>query len=690
MINRCVKKCRRGLAFIRFILAVLFFYLTVSLSYSAEKNPAILYNNGKFLSAINGYKQLANTGDIESTLNLAVIFKDLGRYDEALFVLKKALMKADSDNRILSLLGRIYYLNNQPQKARRFLEKALGSDSDSLENCVTLGLTYEDLGEYQKAQVYFEKALTLNSSFIMAKLSLADLYYKENKVNSAIEEYKSAGLLDASIIKIQEILAELLFKINNFKEARKIYKKLALIDPKNAKISARLEEIKKAIGKEETVPEGTKTIWTTRLIIPFIGPLDVKKVRVGLITKDVSVNLVSSVPLQIEETKDLNLKFVLPQKTLYTVTINGQGALILSYQEDTAAGGKALTKEVLLGKGPVLVAPVKPEGTIMLLGVRLGRDNFWAEELNKSYRGVLEILPVNGALQVINTVNLEEYLYSVVPSEMPADWPKEALKAQAVAARSEAIFKLGRHKENGFDFCPEVHCQTYAGVEKEKESAIASVDETRGILMQYNSKTIDAVYSSNCGGHTQSGIFGFPDNMPFLNAGIDSVESKLIFPLTPLQLENWIKRLKVPTFCSLDNDSNSSSFRWVRIYSASELNRILNNTFDMGQLRKIIVLKREVSGHISSIRIIGNKNSLILDKELNIRKTLGDLRSSMFKIEIKYGADKSPDKFIFYGGGWGHGVGMCQRGARGMAQSGYDYKQILDHYFKGIIFKNLY
>jgi len=690
MKNCFLKQFAKGLKIILFAAVVLSFSLSAVLSYSAEKNPAILYNNGKFLSAINEYKHLADNGNIEGTLNLAVIFKDLGRYNEALFVLKKALSKAGSDNRILTLLGRIYYLDNQPQKARGFLEKALALDPDSLENCVTLGLTYEELAEFQKAQSYFEKALALNSSNVLAKISLADLYFKENKVNRAIEEYKSVGLLDASIIKVQEIIAELLFKINNFEEARKIYKKMALIDPKNVKITARLEDIRRAIGKEETVTDKIKPILTTKLITPFIGPLDVKKVRVRIISKVVSVQLVSSTPFQIKDTKDLSFKSVLPQKTLCTITTNEQGALILSYQVDTNVSGETAAKEIILGKGQILVSPINPEGTNTLLGVSLGKDNFWAEKLNKSYRGVLEISSVNGALEVINIVNLEEYLYSVVPSEMPADWPKESLKAQAVAARSEAISKLGRHKENGFDFCSEVHCQTYAGVEKETLATTTAVEETRGIVMQYNSKTIDAVYSSNCGGHTQSYIFGSPEDMPYLNSIIDAKDSKFIFPLTPLQFEDWIKRLKEPTFCSLNNDSKASSFRWVRIYSASELNGIINNTFDAGQLRKIIVLKREDSGHISSVKVVGVKNSFILDKELNIRKALGNLRSSMFKVEIKYGANKQPDKFIFFGGGWGHGVGMCQRGSRGMAQSGFDYKQILQHYFKGIVFKKLY
>jgi SpoIID/LytB domain protein len=117
---------------------------------------------------------------------------------------------------------------------------------------------------------------------------------------------------------------------------------------------------------------------------------------------------------------------------------------------------------------------------------------------------------------------------------------------------------------------------------------------------------------------------------------------------------------------------------------------MLRGVADLGDISKIIVLKRQRSGHINTIKIIGTKSSYIIEKELNIRKILGNLRSSMFKIELKLSKDARPQQFVFYGGGWGHGAGMCQAGACGMAKQGKDYKQILRHYYRGVEFKKIY
>jgi len=294
-------------------------------------------------------------------------------------------------------------------------------------------------------------------------------------------------------------------------------------------------------------------------------------------------------------------------------------------------------------------------------------------------------------LKVINIVNLEEYLYGVVPSEMPAQWSKEALKAQAVAARSEVMAKLGRHKAEGFDFCAEVHCQVYSGVESETFTTNAAVDETRGVIMISDNKPIDAIYSSNCGGHTQENIFGEGQRVSYLKAKVDSlVNQELVFPLSPYAFEEWLKNPPTGILCDLSQAPKSSNFRWVRIYSVNELDALLKNIADFGEIKKIIVLKRQSSGHISALKIVGSKQSYILEKELNIRKALGNLRSSMFKIEVKNSAKNSPEQFIFFGGGWGHGVGMCQSGASAMANLGKTYKEILEHYYSDVEFKTIY
>ena len=111
---------------------------------------------------------------------------------------------------------------------------------------------------------------------------------------------------------------------------------------------------------------------------------------------------------------------------------------------------------------------------------------------------------------------------------------------------------------------------------------------------------------------------------------------------------------------------------------------------DVGRVSKIVIIKRNPSGHIAALKLIGSRSSYLIEKELNIRKSFGDLRSSMFKVEARYDRDQNPLQFVFYGGGWGHGVGMCQAGACGLANRGKTYKDILEHYFKAAEIKKMY
>ncbi|MCX5707526.1 MAG: SpoIID/LytB domain-containing protein [Candidatus Omnitrophica bacterium] len=340
---------------------------------------------------------------------------------------------------------------------------------------------------------------------------------------------------------------------------------------------------------------------------------------------------------------------------------------------------------------PVVVRPEKPEGTVTLFDVKFGSNNFWSSAEDRSYRGEMELSIDNGIIKIINVLSVEEYLYGVVPAEMPTNWPQEALKAQAVAARSETVAKLGRHRSDGFDLCAEVHCQVYSGVEKETELGNMAVDSTRGMILEYNSKAVDAIYSSNCGGHTQDNIFGDKEAVAYFT-GIEDMDEtrKPVFPLSPFEMESWLKDPPAGIYCNIPEYSKLSGFRWIRIYSAQQLRKMIDNFSAVGEIKRIVVTRRNPSGHVDKLKIVGLDSSCVIEKELNIRKVLGNLRSSMFKVETKYGKNHAPKDFIFYGGGWGHGVGMCQAGSCGMSKLGKSYQEILRHYFSRAHLKKIY
>lgn len=644
---------------------------------------ASLYNKGEFSKAIKGYKQLADEGEIVGYLNLAAIFKDLGDYPRAIYVLKKARGKFVDDMRILSLMGRVYYLNGQTEQAIVAMNKVLELKPEDADAFITLGLCYEDKGDDSAAQQYFNQAISLDKNNFIARFSLVDLYYRNNRLSEALDEYKAASFIDASIVSVQKMLGEIFFRLGSIEEAYRRYQRLSLIVPQDKLVAQRLNEISLQLGKEFFEKEKEKKALLRKEKSVLVKPLpkikNVVTVRVGILQNQNSLEFKCSTSFVVK-TKDGKLIVLngLANKN-YLIVKNADGRLVISEEQNV---------NIIVVDEAILINPSNPQGAITIFNVQSGMNNFWSNQEDRSYRGTIE---VTSGINVVNILNLEEYLYGVVPSEMPASWPKEVLKAQAVAARSEAFKKLDRHKDEGFDFCAEVHCQSYKGIEQETQRTNEAVDETRGEVMLYRGMPVDAVYSSNCGGHTQSNIFGNAQNIPYLISRADSLSNtSLSFPLSPLEIEYWLKDPPKGILCDTLEDFNASNFRWVRIYSPQELNELLNKIADFGEITKIIVLKRQTSGHTSAIKVVGINTSQILEKELNIRQALGNLRSSMFKVEIQYGPDRKPKTFIFYGGGWGHGVGMCQSGAYGMAKQGRNNKDILRHYFEGIEFKKIY
>ncbi len=668
------------------ILGVFFFVCSNSFFLPlCQAQPAEIYNNAGFNRAIKLYRDICDKNEISGYLNLAVIFKDLARYELGIKFLNAARIKFKDDFRLLGILGRMYFLNGQLDESISVLSRLLElqpSDQDAL---ITLGLCYQEKINDQKAQAYFQKALESDKDNVIAHLSLADLYYRQNKLAESAREYKALSFIDASIEQVYEYWADILFKMGSFKEALKLYEKISFMEPQNREVRNRLETIREKLGRDYFEKEkARKKVARERKMVkvkPFVKTKNMTNVRIGLVRTEGSAGFKCSMDFLV---KTKNNQILVGQGIAgqsYTVSKNGSDKLMIS----CAKNDNIVVDETMV------IKPVGAEATITLFEVKFGNNDFWSNTEDRSYRGGIELSVENGIIKIINVLSLEEYLYGVVPSEMPSNWPLEALKAQAVAARSESLAKLGRHKNDGFDLCAEVHCQVYSGVEKEAELSNMAVDSTRGMILEHNSKPVDAVYSSSCGGHTQGNIFGKAQNLAHFTGTADTDNvGNTVFPLSPFELESWLKNPPQGIYCNIPEYSKSSNFRWVRIYSAQQLSQMVKKVSSLGEVRKIIVLKRNPSGHVDKLKIVGSESSLELEKELNIRKTLGNLRSSMFKVETRYGQDRLPKEFVFYGGGWGHGVGMCQSGACGMAKAGKSYQEILKHYFSRVHLKKIY
>lgn len=291
-------------------------------------------------------------------------------------------------------------------------------------------------------------------------------------------------------------------------------------------------------------------------------------------------------------------------------------------------------------------------------------------------QGPLRLEPgMDGHIEVFGRLPVETYLRGVVPAEMPSGWPSEALKAQAVVARSEIYASLSdKYRLEGFDFTALESCRAYWGLGGHQPATDAAVLETAGRILTYDGAIARTVFSSCCGGLTEhnENVWSGPAN-PILRGVPDFPREK---PPPPMDIRTFLMRTPA-AWCSGD-----PGFRWEKRYTVQELSDIVNKQHRVGAIRNIKEGPRGVSGRLRSVTITGSAGTVTLERELAIRQTLGGLPSAMFVIE-QTTPGASPASFVFRGGGRGHGVGLCQHGARGMAASGLTYDAILTHYFSG-------
>lgn len=348
-------------------------------------------------------------------------------------------------------------------------------------------------------------------------------------------------------------------------------------------------------------------------------------------------------------------------------TVHRNTAKVLIRAEGKTAALEAVTPLRITSTAPLDVGDVN--------------TGFWkAARKTTAFSGSIDIRAgLDGLLELIENVPIEVYLAGVLPAEMPAEWPKEALKAQAVAARSEVLANLaGKHSLDDFDFCCTEHCRAYGGNSGREDATDAAIRETKGIVLTSAGRIAPTYFSANCGGWTENNenIWSGPPN-PILRGKPDLPPKKKprLFQLDSASLSEWLKS-RPSAFCS----ANSANFRWTKRFSEQEISALFNKQYSVGQVREIKPEARGVSGRLKSLRIIGTKGSITITKELNIRLAFGGLPSAMFIIE-RGKTGKETAAFTFYGGGRGHGVGLCQDGARGMASAGYGFVDILRHYF---------
>jgi len=530
-----------------------------------------------------------------------------------------------------------------------------------------LGLSYYLQEDYKKSFEYFAKCLEANKSCAAAEYFRGEIKYKQGFFDESIKYFKNVLKLDYNFVEARIKLAKIYNLTKKYDDAFREWTSVVNIDPQHKEAQQNKEQLVGLISKkpEEIVPPQRITQVSSVNAVSKQENVPLLKIR---LLKDVKeVKLWSGQGIGVYD-GNLNICEIKP-KEIFTLNI---------------------ASDVYRSSNTIIVKPKQENSTIIIQDIKYASGFAWAGTSDREYRGFLEIISSPTGFTVINVINLEEYLYSVLPSEMISWWPKEALKTQAVIARTEAFYKKNiakPHSKEGYDLCDDQHCQVYKGVKQETNSSFTAVDKTRAEVLEYKGKIAHALYSSNCSGHTQASkeLKGWGDE-PFL-CGI--IDGQLEFPNDLAGFDNWIKH-PPKIFCAPSKYTYYAESRWIRVISQEEIKDKLNRTYKLGDIKKLIPLKRSDSGHINRLKIEGSLGDIEIEKENLIRAiAVGYLRSTNFIVE-SYGSDiEVPEFFIFWGAGWGHAVGLCQSGAAGMAEKGYKYEEILQKYYRNTEIKNL-
>jgi len=369
-----------------------------------------------------------------------------------------------------------------------------------------------------------------------------------------------------------------------------------------------------------------------------------------------------------------------------------------------------------------------------LKDVVIGINFHWQRNENQRFNGSLKFIVEGGKLMAVNQIKVEDYLTSVISSEMSATASEELLKAHAVISRSWLLNPIiNKSKKNSqnvstireadriikwyerdahthFDVCADDHCQRYQGITRATTSAVEkAIEATRGEVLMSDNKICDARFSKSCGGISEAFENCWaPERHPYLVPVIDNNDVPLGFELDltdETNAGNWIRETP-PAYCNttdkrileqvLNNyDQETTDFyRWKVEYSQEELSELLarRSNIHFGQIIDLIPEKRGESGRIIELKIIGTERTMTVGKELEIRKWLSNshLYSSAFVVDKSDIENGIPKHFTLTGAGWGHGVGLCQIGAAVMGENGYQYDDILLHYFRGAELKKIY
>ena len=631
-----------------------------------QELAALRKSQGDYAGTVSAYqKYLARKEDWKIRRDMALMLEQMGQFSNAAASIQALYAQHPQDEEVLWGMTLLCQFQAQSQSIR------------------TQPSAWDALLDAQKYLLSLTSAKPLSALY---QWQLAEVSRKLHDKNRALTAYQAVLRLDPSFKWVHRYMARLLAQKKNYPEALAQYEKAVAIEPDDQGLEQEAEQVRLKAPQEEARRQTQKMKDWKDWVLPEEIPIAFSSVtiRVGLATH--ITGLLMRSPSEIQIFAPVTVMGLSPTPTPLAVLPTGK-----DYQLIYLPAKRSLTHhEIWLIKNShrktlvrfteaIWMVSKDTHQPLVLHDIPTNKGYFFGKDMDRAYRERIEILPRREVgFNVINRVSLEAYTAGVLPSEMISSWPLEALKAQAIAARSYVLTKLNGYSREGFDVADGVQAQVYGGVGAETTKTDSAVNQTAGMVLKSGGKVIPAVFSAQCGGHTQDYEEAWGIDEPIV--GVPDYDSKynqdIEFPLSPYRLEEWIKEDPV-SYCRADGMRGYRNFRWV---TEVPVKTILIKAPNVGRIRRLAVTHRSSAGWADRLTVEGDKGSQEFKGD-SIRSFFGGIRSNLIWIEPQFNLKGWPEEFIIYGGGWGHGVGLCQVGAHGLADAGKSYDEILKHYF---------
>lgn len=642
-----------------------------------------LYFKGDHAGALKAYSEAVklSSRSVEGWLNGAAVHEELGDPKKALWwYARAAALKREPA--IETALGWAQFRARDFKGAEATFSRVLKRHPQSAYALLGLARVRLAAKDPVEAAALLKRAGEASPLLNLTYFFLGRAYEAVGDAPRTIDAYRQAVAADSYFHEARDALGRAYLRQRSANEAWRHFSRILSADPNNKRVRtlvAKLQPLLTGAAASGRPPALSR---------PAVPPLEPggPQIRAAIWTDGLGkprprtmTAFSASSDFVIEDLKGKKLAQGRADD-FWTVELKTKGKRRLLQLSDPGGRFRLVRAE------PIVVRPA-PGGVVALTE---GAPRAAALAAPKLLRGALEIslTASRRSLRLVNTLDLETYTHGVLSAEMPIRSPLEALKAQAVVARSHALFikkVTRRHRRDGYDVCDEQHCQVYEGVRAESDRSRMVVEGSRGRIALYNGRVAHVIYSSNCAGHTQAGadLAGWGE-VPYWR-GVPDSPGRLPPPKSPWALRRWLTTSPA-AYCKPSTYVHPSHFRWTRAVPWKDLEERAARRFKgLGKLRFVRPLRRSPAGNVNGLLVQGSRRSQKVTSEMAIRGLLGvgSVRSTLFFFDVEYGSDGRPELLVFHGGGWGHAVGLCQSGAMGRAEAGQTYEDIVRAYFPG-------